>query len=194
MLKIAITPPDPFTDEARQIAMILDRGWDFVHLRHLGASTRDIKSIIESVPQRLHDRLKLHSHFDLLNEFNLGGIHLNSRCPQPPPLYRGPRSRSCHSVKEAAETASDFDYVTLSPIFDSISKHGYRGDFSHEELMSIPVGKVVALGGITPERIAEISKYPFAGFAMLGYIFDGNDMDSLAQKLDIVDKVSAINI
>ena len=187
MLKIAVTPPDILDDEPRCITMILDHGWDFVHLRHPDASLREVKNVIESMPPRLHVRLRLHGHFELLNEFNLGGIHLNSRCPVPPPRYTGSVSRTCHTVNEVAEEAHKYDYVTLSPIFDSISKQGYTGAFSDEELMSLPKDKVVALGGISPDRFKELSAYPFAGFAMLGYLFGMTDADTLRSRLNAVD-------
>ncbi len=187
MLRIAITPPEISDDEAKRITVILNHGWDYVHLRHPEASVRDIKNVIQDISPRLHSRLRLHGHFELLNEFNLGGIHLNSRCPEAPRLYSGPVSRTCHTVEEVRRHAGNVDFVTLSPIFDSVSKQGYKAAFTTEELDSIPEGKVVALGGITPERFDELSKYPFAGFAMLGYIFDGGTLDNLSKKLQKID-------
>lgn len=188
MLKIAITPPEISADEAKRIAVILNHGWDYVHLRHPEASIRDVKNVIEDIPPRLHSRLRLHGHFELLNEFNLGGIHLNSRCPEPPRLYHGSVSRTCHSVEEADRHVGDVDFVTLSPIFDSVSKHGYKAAFTADELLAIPRDKVVALGGIVPERFDELSKYPFGGFAMLGYLFDGGTLENLSAKLHLIDE------
>ncbi|MDE6427651.1 MAG: thiamine phosphate synthase, partial [Muribaculaceae bacterium] len=60
----------------------------------------------------------------------------------------------------------------LSPIFSSISKPGYAHEFTDEELMSIPEGKVFALGGICRERIAELKRYPFRGVAVLGAVWN----------------------
>lgn len=68
MLRIAITPEEEHPREAGMVSAILDAGWDYVHLRHPGAGLRDIKRIIESVPQKYHCRLRLHGHFELLNE------------------------------------------------------------------------------------------------------------------------------
>ncbi|WP_278745692.1 thiamine phosphate synthase [Muribaculum intestinale] len=181
LLRIAITPPDIRPEEAEAIAAILDAGWDFVHLRHPGASLRDMRNLIESIGPHNHRRLKLHGHFDLLCDFNLGGIHLNRRCPEAPSYFSGNISRSCHSIAEAKECARKYDYITLSPIFTSISKPGYHGAFTAEELSTIPPNKVVALGGITPERVADIRSLPFAGYAVLGYLWEGDDM---AERLD----------
>lgn len=176
-LMIALTPHNEVEGEAERIVSLLDsEGFDYVHLRHPDALTPEVKRIIEDVPHRLRKRLRLHGHFELAYEFNLGGLHLNGRCPYPPRGYNGSLSLTCHSLREVKEaTASGrFDYVTLSPIFESISKPGYGGhSFTDGELHEImPEDRVVALGGITPQRIDSLKSYNFAGYAMLGSIWD----------------------
>lgn len=172
MLKIAITPLE-LTDERKEAEMIRaiidDGGWDKVHLRHPQASRREMSRLIEAVPHEMHRRLVVHGHFDLINDFNLGGLHLNRRCPQPPALYNGSLSRSCHTINEVL-TATDLAYVTLSPIFDSISKSGYNAAFTDGQLSQLAdtTVPVIALGGVTPERIDHLRRHNFSGFAMLG--------------------------
>lgn len=185
MMRIAITPPDIQEDEPRRIMAILDAGWDKVHLRHPSATLTEMRRLIEAMPQRMHGRMRLHGHFELLNEFNLGGIQLNSRCTVPPANYTGRYSRSCHTVEET-RAATGCDYVTLSPIFDSISKHGYRSNFREEDFAALPAGKVIALGGITPDNITIVRQYPFAGYAVLGYLF-GVPFNEFARRLQQFD-------
>lgn len=171
-LRIAITLPEPPEDESRRVTRLLDSGrFDIVHLRHPAASRREMFAIIEEIPGRLHRRLRLHGHFDLAAEFNLGGLHLNGRCPEPPAFYSGPLSRSCHSVDEVL-AARGFDYVTLSPIFDSVSKTGYRAAFTSTDLSRLAGGipRVIALGGVTPEKIVDLDRRIFGGYAMLGAV------------------------
>lgn len=174
-LIVAITPEREMEGEAAAITSVLRAGADFVHLRHPGALTADIKRIIEDVPQSLRRRIRLHGHFDLVWEFNLGGLHLNGRCPEPPAGYSGPLSITCHSLAEvkSAATTGRYDYVTLSPICASISKPGYGGSsFTPSELESIvPADRVVALGGITPDLIPSLERYNFVGFALLGALW-----------------------
>lgn len=185
MIRIAITPPDIIDRvEARNIAAILDAGWDRVHLRHPGATTADVRRILDDVPVRLHKRTVLHGHFDLVNDYNLGGLHLNRRCPAPPALYRGVLSMSCHSVDEALSMAPKMAYVTLSPIFDSVSKAGYTAAFSPEELGRVAqADNVIALGGVTPSRTREVAGMGFAGYAVLGSIPWGASRDELVSRL-----------
>ena len=74
-------------------------------------------------------------------------------------------SRSCHSLDELTAEAN---YLFLSPIFDSISKPGYRAAFSAEELRGKVDGRVFALGGVTFEQLPYIQELGFGGAAMLG--------------------------
>lgn len=183
LIKIAITPYEIFEYEHLYIIEILNTGWDYVHLRHPAATITDMRRLIERIPQNFHGRLKLHGHFELLNEFNLGGIHLNSRCPKAPQLYNGSISKTCHNFDEVA-TCNCCDYVTLSPIFNSVSKIGYLGAFSNDELYNLPTNiRVIALGGVTPKHIETVKQYGFAGYAVLGYLFQSHDIIELKQRL-----------
>ena len=186
MKRIAITPEVALDDEAKYIVTILDSGWDYVHLRRPSATKNEMRKLIESIPQHYHSQLRLHGHFDLINEFNLGGLHLNHRCPNPPEHYNGSLSCTCHSVTET-QIATKYDYITLSPIFDSISKDGYKAAFTLDELKNIPQGKVIALGGVTPDNISLLKNYSFVGFAMLGYLFSSPNLNDLKCRLKIIE-------
>lgn len=165
--------------------MILDCGWSRVHLRHPMATTDDIRRLIESLPTDYHKRLWLHDHHGLSNEYSLGGLQLNSRQPHPPTGYKGALSLSCHTVAEVKLPRSkEFVSVTLSPVFDSMSKQGYRAAFSPGELMTLTAADhVIALGGITPETLPQLERYEFEGFAVLGYLFSASSSTDLNERL-----------
>lgn len=174
--RIAITPENISDVEPEYIRLLADKGWDMIHLRHPGASLNDMRRLIEAIPQKYHGKLKLHGHFELTNHFNLGGIHLNKRCPSPPANWIGGISCSLHSINEIENCCERFDYVTLSPVFDSISKRGYKGSIDLErfaEIKRFSKLKVIALGGVDSERIDSLRRYGFDGYAVLGAIFDG---------------------
>lgn len=180
--KILFTAPDFRADEAKIISLLLDRdAIDIVHIRKPGATQDEISRLIESLPTHLHSRLKLHSHFSLVERFNLRGAHLNSRCPEAPGNC-GLLSRSCHSLEEVQLISDEYEYVTLSPVFDSISKPGYRAAFSISESQSESnlqrlnrnnlSTNVIALGGIEPKHFPLLREAGFAGAAMLGFIWE----------------------
>lgn len=170
---IAITSPYSIPDEVVRISRILYSGQaDIVHIRKPRWEEEEVRRLIEGIPEDLHPRLKLHDHFSLLQRFRLAGVHLNSRNSKPPEIAISV-SRSLHEIEQLPHSRH-YDYVTLSPIYDSISKEGYRSHFSMEELKPyLKEYRVVALGGVTPEKIPELKESGFIGAAMLGHFWNG---------------------
>lgn len=161
--------------EAVLITEMLKNGAaDVIHIRKPEWDARRTGALIGAVPRELHPRLRIHDHFGLtaLNP-HLGGVHLNSRNSIAPPGMHGV-SRSCHSLAEVEECAGRFDYVTLSPIFDSISKPGYSSLFSLEKMPAALRGKgrVIALGGVRPELFPALRRAGFSGAALLGSVWE----------------------
>lgn len=192
MKLIAITPELPHDREVEFITLILESGFDYVHVRKPDFDLQQMRHFIEEIPQLYHDRLKLHSHFELAAEYRVAGLHLNRRaCTVPSCLPDGLRlSRSCHTANELVEL-SRYEYVFLSPIFDSISKRGYASRFSQGDLIEIfkhsdTASRIVALGGIMPGHLVQLSHLGFVGAAFLGYLFNSKGADELKQKLTII--------
>lgn len=164
---IVITMPTPVLDEGKQIANILSRGdVDIMHIRKPGYSLEEMENLILSIDKKYYSRIVLHDHFQLAKKYDLYGVHTNSRNPLPPKDWKGSISRSCHSLSEVEECKSNYHYVSLSPIFHSISKKGYCAAFSEYELEAarargIIDEKVFALGGI---RFAFLDKLRIMGF------------------------------
>ena len=175
MLWIVITSPS-FTDgEDFFIRRLLSHGADLVHLRKPGASEAACAALLESLTAQERSRIVIHDFFELAVPYGLYGIHLNSRRNTIPQGYTGNVSRSCHSLEEVRLWKPQCSHVFLSPVFDSVSKQGYRSAFGEETLAKAAAegiidGKVIALGGVTPERIDRLRATGFGGAAMLGHI------------------------
>ncbi|MDE6276890.1 MAG: thiamine phosphate synthase [Muribaculaceae bacterium] len=166
MKLIAITTPHFWPGEALAIRRLLDCGWSRVHIRKPEASPDELRGLIEAIPPQYYPRLSLHDRFDLALAYGLGGVHLNMRNPLPPHGWKGLVSRSCHSLEELAQFAA-LDYLTLSPVFDSISKPGYKSAFGSAALSSTSLKNVYALGGVSFSRLRELELLGFEGAAML---------------------------
>ena len=172
---IVITRPDFFEGEAEKIAQLLQSGRaDLVHIRKPRASQSEVEQLLFSIPTELYSRLVLHDHHSLAIKYGLRGVHLNSRNPEPPAGWSGAVSISCHSLSELSECRKQpYAYMSLSPIFDSISKHGYRSAFSADDIAAarsqgLIDERVMALGGITFDKITEIKEMGFGGAMILG--------------------------
>ena len=189
---IVITKPEFFEGEAEQIVQLLDSGRaDLVHIRKpqqpssLAESARGLElaelaglerleRLIQALPARVYGRLVLHDGHQLAIKYGLRGVHLNSRNPEPPAEWSGAVSISCHTLSELSECRrKPYAYMSLSPIFDSISKRGYYSTFTPDVIASAhKVGlideRVMALGGITFDKITEIKEMGFGGAMILG--------------------------
>ncbi len=171
---IVITLPDFFSGEAQRIVGLLQRGdVDLIHIRKPNGTLLQTEELIRQVPTQYRSRLVLHDHHELAAKFGLHGVHLNSRNPLPPQGWTGSVSRSCHTINEVAEWKERCNYVSLSPIFDSISKKGYRSAFTREMIADAKArgiidSKVLALGGVTFGKFNEILELGFGGAMILG--------------------------
>lgn len=172
-MTIVITLPNFFDGEAEQIVQFLHSSIDLIHIRKPQAMADELEKLLQEIPAQYYNRLVLHDHHELAAKYHLYGIHLNSRNPLPPKSWKGSVSRSCHSLEEVKEWKKICDYVSLSPIFDSISKQGYHAAFSKEELArakeeGIIDHKVLALGGVTFNHIDDVLRMGFGGGMILG--------------------------
>lgn len=174
MIIIAITTASFFEAEAGSITAILRQGKaDFIHIRKPGSSEEEMERLLGAIPSDLLQRVTLHDHFALSEKFPVGGLHTNSRNSTVPSGFKGRVSTSCHSIEELAQKKKRYDYLFLSPIFDSISKKGYHAAFTHEEIVKaseegIIDRNTIALGGVTFENLPAVERLGFGGGAMSG--------------------------
>jgi len=201
MKLIVITSSERAENEAKKINALFEAGLEILHLRKPDFSKKEYVDLLEEIKQEYHPKIKIHEFFELTENYNLMGVHLNRRNPN----YDIPRhaeldsashakkeiagqarndernthtitiSKSCHSIEEL-DDIDKYDYVFLSPIFDSISKKGYSSNFSDEVLLEASSSgkinqKVIALGGINQDTLPLLKKYGFGGAAVLGSIW-----------------------
>ncbi len=171
---IVITLPRFIPREAERIEALLRSGRaGLVHIRKPGAAREEVEGLLRAIGAGLRARLALHDHFELAARYGLRGVHTNSRHPAPPAGFSGSVSRSCHSLSEVEAEKESYTFVSLSPVFDSISKRGYLSAFAPGELerardRGLIDGRVYALGGVTFARLPEVERLGFGGAMILG--------------------------
>ncbi|MDO4190287.1 MAG: thiamine phosphate synthase [Bacteroidales bacterium] len=174
---IYITTPHFWKGEADAINRLMDEQDFVLHLRKPNATENEVTTLLNQILPMFYARIVLHEHFHLCADFQLRGAHLNSRCNVLPDGFSGTVSRSCHSLEELEiYNKQNFNYLTLSPIFDSISKKGYASNFTVEELKKaandgIINHKTIALGGVTTNRLPILKDIGFGGAALLGDVW-----------------------
>lgn len=188
MKLIGITSEHIFDREEHLLSLILDEGLETLHLRKPYATAAQTEILLQKLPDRYYGRIVLHDHFELALSYPVKGIHLNRRQPALPfSDYSGTISHSCHSVSELAEIRP-YDYVFLSPVYDSISKTGYSAGFSENSLSEaarrgLIHKKVIALGGVAPCHIDALRACGFGGIAVLGWLWQDTDPEKVKQRI-----------
>ena len=177
MLLIIITEPGFFDGEAGFINLLFEHGLQRLHLRKPDSNEADFESLIKQINPQFYNRVAIHDHHHLAVRYNLFGIHLNRRNSLVPDGFCGSVSRSLHTIEELSAEKQKYDYVTLSPIFDSVSKVGYNSQFTPSVLndlrdRNLIDSHVIALGGITAYNIATLPQYGFGGAMVLGALWN----------------------
>lgn len=196
MKKIIISYPTHIANEMALVNDVLYTDINFFHIRKPGFDEVQMANYIKEIDEVNHHKLMINSCYSLIKEFDLGGVHLNRKhlgkltmaeeshqCHIEPLLLeksaikiynQAPNnlSYSAHNFEEIIKLPFKVDYVFLSPIFDSISKIGYESSFSNfnqlKQDISTSDKQIIALGGVTLDRVDTIKSLGFAGYAMLG--------------------------
>lgn len=173
---IAITTPKIIEEDSYLIKSLLSKGVYTIHLRKPESTIDECRKLLGKLSKQECENIIIHDYPELYNEFSLKGIHVNKNVKSLPIGYQGFKTRSCHNFEEIIRYKSEYDYLFLSPIFNSISKVGYNSAFSSEELLlasqnCIIDDKVVALGGVTFDKLDYLKSLNFGGAAMIGAIY-----------------------
>ncbi|MDR0349211.1 MAG: thiamine phosphate synthase [Tannerella sp.] len=187
MQLIVITAEKKLFREAQLLNLLCQQGLEILHLRKPGTPFSEIKTLLEEIDINYHSRIVLHDYFQLTDLFNVKGIHINKRNPHIYAKEGLTVSRSCHTLEEIAK-ASSYHYLFLSPVYDSISKIGYRKRFTAEQLRTAKANavinrSVIALGGITSGKIPEIREYGFGGIAVSGTLWTAFEKENNTEQL-----------
>lgn len=178
---ILFTSPSEVPGEAEMLTLFLQNGLDYLHIRKPEWSKENIGNLIAKIPACYHPKIKLHDCYELSEHFDVG-VCLNSRNTSVP---KGIKliSKGAHSMQETAD-AENYNYVFISPIYDSISKEGYLSNSDLIEAANI-TGKtnLVALGGVKLSNLKEIRRKGFYGGAILGDIWNTGNSKLLIDTL-----------
>jgi len=176
-----------------------------LHLRKPVYDREKLSVYLNKINREYHPRIVIHSCYDLLNDYNLGGIHIKVSDKELKgsilDRFTGRDdiniSISYHSLEELEDDTGGIDYAFLSPVFDSISKSDYKAGFDHNELADILENidlDVIALGGCKADNLQQVKKLGFAGAAFLGSIWNTSDPVASFLEISRVGRQLSLNI
>lgn len=179
---IVISDSDFKPREAAIVNELFHAGLDLFHIRKYGASKESLWKLISQIHPENHSKLVLHHNHEWGNEIGLNRFHYSEtdRKTWEEENWIGVNnelvySTSVHSLEEYNELPPHFSYAFLSPVFDSISKAGYKAvkfDLSKRQNEKT---KLIGLGGIQADNAEQVLQMGFDGAALLGAIWNNSD-------------------
>lgn len=177
MEPIIISYPMHIKDEYTIVNQLFEAGLQIFHLRKPGYSKLDYQHFLCGINPRYHNRISLHQYHELAEDFNINRLHYpqarRSNAAEHGCGTAHIRSTSVHRLDELS-LLKHFDYTFFSPVFDSLSKPGYRSITDQHfrlDTSGVPT-QVIALGGIQPDNINRVRDMMFDGIALLGCIWN----------------------
>ncbi|AUP77544.1 thiamine phosphate synthase [Flavivirga eckloniae] len=188
---VVIAPEEDIRDEIIILNQLFEAGLEYYHLRKPMKNFKEHGDYIQQINTRFHNRIVVHYHHELIDEFDLKGIHFQEQ------KRRDTSSRtidtflknkqisvssSFHDPKELSECTYEFNYQFLSPVFTSISKENYKGQGF--DVNDIPK-RIIGMGGATKDNINDFIRLGFQGVGVLGGIWNSKTpVDDLKQMLN----------
>ena len=165
-LVAVITLPEAFAGEAECLEAMLSAGLGKLHLRRPGGTT---ERLLEQLAPRWASRLVVHGDVALARKYRVLQVHGSVQM-----LGSGLSvSTSVHSKEELDRLPEGLEYAFISPVFDSISKPGYK---RKEGLLEMGQGllpcRPVGLGGVCAGTIGLMLEHGWRGAAVLGWIWE----------------------
>jgi thiamine-phosphate pyrophosphorylase len=181
MKLIVMTKPTFFVEEDKILANLFEEGLENLHLYKPGASPMYSERLLTLLGEDYHNRITVHGHFYLKEEFRLRGIHIDDAYTEPPVGYKGNISRTCHAISELKEAKKQSNYVFLKTLFDSQSNPNDKASLSYDELKEasrrgLIDKRVYAMGGMNLDNISLAKGLGFGGVVICGDLWNRFDI------------------
>jgi thiamine-phosphate pyrophosphorylase len=175
---IVISKPGFFEGEADLINQLFESGMERFHLRKEEAEKHEYEQLLGNIHPQYLERVALHQFHELAIDFGIQRLHFPEAQRKSgqhlllPLSETAILSTSIHRIDQSTDL-ENFKYTFYGPVFQSISKNNYPSVVPNGFKLRNSTGvKVIALGGITTEKIDLVSQMGFDGAAILGSLWN----------------------
>ncbi|MCQ2535458.1 MAG: thiamine phosphate synthase [Lachnospiraceae bacterium] len=179
---------------SQAVALAIDGGASVVQLRekeYEGDALKKLALEIQEVCKEKGATFIINDNVQLAKEIDADGVHLGQSDMNPAEARKvlgkdkiiGVTAKTVGQAKEAE--AAGADYLGSGAIFATGTKLDAK-PLALEDFVSVCSSvaiPVVAIGGITAENVDYLKNTPMAGVAVVGGIFDTDDIKSETQKI-----------
>ncbi len=179
MKLILISPSKKLESEIGMLLNMFEQGLPTYHVRKKTFSTKQLRSYLEEIPKKYHNRIVIHTHHELALRFDLKGVYI-SRSHRKRKIKQWFWKKWLRFRKGNLEISSGvsglenlldfndrYDYMFLAPVFDSLSGN-FQSAYSDYNLLPVLKNtqyKVIARGGVSTKTIQKAHQLGFGGVA-----------------------------
>lgn len=181
MKLVIMTKPTFFVEEDKILATLFDEGMENLHLYKPGSSPMYSERLLSLLPEDYYDKITVHDHYYLKQEYGLSGIHLDDLSTEKPEKYKGHISCTVTTIEQLQEVKKKFNYIFLRNIFDNISDENQKSSFTIDELKQasrrgLIDKKVYAAGGVGIDNLKIVKELGFGGAVVCGDLWNRFDI------------------
>ena len=177
---ICVISDSSLTDNINDtLKQCIDNGADWIGIREYDLDQTDLYKLCEDIikySETSGTLISVWNNPEIATELQIG-LHMPSKNIEPSLKskldFDSPLGFSTHNENEILKCRGA-DYITISPVYDSISKHDYSGmnldNFG--KLCTYATQPVFALGGIDENNIAEVFECGAYGAVMCGAVMN----------------------
>jgi len=177
---VVIAPEKDIPNEIAILHELFQQGLNYYHLRKPFKNYEEHCDYLNAIDLKYHDRIVVHLHHQLINDYNLKGLHFQEQMRidhidnpgqyfKSLDMYGKTISSSFHDPNVLEDCEFEFDYHLLSPVFSSISKKGYKGKgFDVNTIDKLIIG----MGGIDNATVKPTLALGYKGIGVLGGVWN----------------------
>ena len=178
-MKILLSTSNPHPQEMDIIRSFFKNEDALFHLRRYDWEEGQVADFLSQFTNEELEKIVLNHHHFLATEFGINRLHFSEQARREIDEEKLQRiadvgfnlSTSVHELESFNKLPACFTYAFLSPVFDSISKEGYKSvnfDLSQRRKDI----QLIGLGGITKDNYKKVFEMGFDGVALLGGIWN----------------------
>ena len=166
-------------EEDKIISALFDVGMDILHLYKPRALPMYSERLLTLLPDDCYEKVMVHEHFYLKEEYGLRGIHLDDVSQPVPEKFKGKISRTLGLEDITKEVKKRCDYIFLKDTFSALAPDG--GSFITDRLQQASDNgmidkKTYAFGGVNLENIKLARELGFGGVVVDDDLWDKFDI------------------
>jgi thiamine-phosphate pyrophosphorylase len=172
--------------------LALDGGASVIQLRGKNARGDELLRVglkIREIAYRYHAPFIINDRVDLVKAMDADGVHLGSDdlpCKEARELL-GPAlliGATVHSLEECGDALLYADYLGVGPVYSSPTKVDLEpsGPELLRAMRRATPKSIIAIGGITKDKIPEVKSTGADGFAAISLLFGADDIRDTARE------------